>query len=114
MRHPFRSQRVHPRVHPKDRPAHFDPANVTPELERRWFEFDRGAVLRQIDMMHGTIDQNATDLGMVAVEGVFEKPLSDELVRTSRALHLMAQELTSLRGQIARASSYPKAEKKLD
>ena len=102
------------RAQGNDRPTRPRLADITPKLERRWFEFDRGAVLRQIDMMHGTIDQNATDLGMVAVEGVFEKPLSDELVRTSRALHLMAQELTSLRGQIARASSYPKADKKLD
>ncbi len=87
-------------------------AEITPQLERRWFEFDRSAVLRQIDVVQNTIDENANELGMVAVEGVFEKPLSAELLRTSRALRLMAQELTALRGQVSRVSRYPKADKK--
>ncbi len=69
-------------------------------------------MLRQIDLVQHTIDENADDLGMVAVEGVFEKPLSDELLRTSRALRLVAQELTALRGQVSRVSGYPKADKK--
>jgi hypothetical protein len=82
--------------------------DITPKLERQWFEFDRSAVLQQIDMMRGTIDRNAGDLGMVAVEGVFEKSLSAELARTSQSLQVLAQELNSLRGQVARASGYPK------
>ena len=64
--------------------------------------------------MHGTIDANASDLGMVAVEGVFDKQLSDELLRTSRSLHLISQELNALRGQVARASGYPKADRKTE
>jgi hypothetical protein len=100
------------RAQSNDQPARSELVEITPALERRWFEFDRGAVLRQIDQVHGTIDQNANDLGMVAVEGVFDKPLSDELLRSSRSLHLIAQELNALRGQVARASGYPKAYKK--
>lgn len=101
------------KVQSTDRPVRSSLEEVTPAIERRWFEFDRGAVLRQIDLVHGTIDENATDLGMVAVEGVFDKPLSDELLRSSRSLHLLAQELNSLRGLVARASGYPRANKKL-
>ncbi len=100
------------KVHVDVRPTRSDVVEITPQLERRWFEFDRSAVLRQIDLVQHTIDENADDLGMVAVEGVFEKPLSDELLRTSRALHLMAQELIALRGQVSRVSAYPKADKK--
>jgi hypothetical protein len=95
------------------RPTRAGVADITPQLERRWFEFDRSAVLRQLDLVQHTIDENADDLGMVAVEGVFEKPLSDGILRASRALHLMAQELTALRGQVSRVSGYPKADKKL-
>lgn len=69
-------------------------------------------MLRQIDVVRGAIDENANELGMVAVEGVFEKSLSDELSRTSRALHVIAQELTALRGLVARANGYPKGDKK--
>ena len=100
------------RVPDNGRPARSQLADISPNLERGWFEFDCGAVLRQIDQVQDTINENATDLGMVAVEGVFDKPLSDELLRTARSLRLMAQELTALRGQVARSSGYPKADKK--
>ena len=99
---------------PKGRPARSDPSDTTLTLERRCFEFDRSAVLRQIDLVRGTIDKNANDLGMVAVEGVFEKSLSDGLLRGSRALHGVAQELRALRGLVARTNGYPKGVKKRD
>jgi hypothetical protein len=94
--------------HTNGRSASSTRSDLTPKLERQWFEFDRSAVLQQIDLVRGTIDRNASDLGMVAVEGVFEKSLSEELSRTSRSLQVLAQELNSLRGQVARASGYPK------
>jgi hypothetical protein len=99
-------------AHAKGRPARSDPSDIGPELERRWFEFDRNAVLRQIEMAQGALDENANELEMVAVEGVFEKSLSDELSRTSRSLYAISQELGALRGLVARASGYPKADKK--
>jgi hypothetical protein len=98
-----------PAKSPTTRPAL---SAINPNRERRWFEFDRSAVLRQIDQVQGTIDANATDLGMVAAEGVFEKALSDELLRSARALNAIAQELTALRGLVASTSGYPKAERK--
>lgn len=73
------------------------------ELERKWFEFDRDTVLRQIDNVHGTIDKNAEELGMVALEGVFEKMLSDRLLRASRSLRVMAHQLRTLRNQIVKS-----------
>jgi hypothetical protein len=98
----------------KGRPARSDPSDIAPKLERKWFEFDRSVVLRQIDLMRDTIDANANDLGMVAVEGVFEKSLSEGLLRGSRALHVVAQELRALHGLVARTKSYSKAFKKRD
>jgi hypothetical protein len=85
--------------------------NITPQLERRWFEFDRTAVLRQIDLVQGAIGGNVGDLEMVAVEGVFEKGLSGALSRTSRALHVIDAELTALRGLVTHTSHYPRAGK---
>ncbi len=49
---------------------------------------------------------------MVATEGVFEQPLSDGLLRSSRALRAIAQELKTLSGLVARTSGYPKIGKK--
>jgi hypothetical protein len=100
------------KVHIDLHPIRSNVGGLLPQMERRWFEFDRSAVLRQIDLVQRTINENADDLGMVAVEGVFEKPLSDELLRASRTLQAMAQELTALRGQVSRVSGYPKADKK--
>ncbi len=76
-------------------------------VERRCFEFDRDTVLRQIDSVHCTIDKNAEELGMVAVEGVFEKLLSDRLLRTSRLLQGIASQLTALREEIVKAKGVP-------
>ena len=87
-------------------------SDISQNLERKWFEFDRNAVLRQIDLVQGAIDKNAHELGMVAVEGVFEKLLSDRLLVTSRSLHAMAQELRALRGLVARTNGYPKGDDK--
>lgn len=86
-----------------------DVIDINPRLERNWFEFDRKAVLRQIDTLQDAIDQNARELGMVADEGVFEQSLSSELSRASRALQAMRRELKTLRGEVARASGYPRA-----
>ena len=78
-------------------------SDLSRTLERRWFEFDRDTVLRQIDLVQGTIDKNAEELGMVAVEGVFEKMLSDRLLRASRSLRGMAHQLSELRNQIVKS-----------
>ncbi len=78
-------------------------SDLGPRLERKCFGFDRDTVLRQIDLVHGTIDKNAEELGMVAVEGVFEKLLSDRLLRTSRSLREIASQLGALRAQVVKS-----------
>ncbi len=106
-------QNAQPRTDPVDkRAARSVSLDISPRLERKWFEFDRSVVLRQIDTIQNAIDQNAKELGMVAVEGVFEKSLSYELSRTSRSLLATVQKLSSLRALVARAKGYPKANNK--
>ena len=99
-------------VHIVGRPAQSEPSDVAPGLERRWLEFDRDVVLRQIDLIKSTIDANVNDLGMVAVEGVFDKSLSNGLLRTSRSLQVIAKELNALRSLVVHATGYPKGDKK--
>lgn len=77
------------------------------DLERRCFEYDRGAVLGQIDSLHRAIEQNSEELTLVAEEGVFKKRVSDKLSRTARLLRSVSQELDGLRGRVAKASAYP-------
>jgi len=91
--------------------GHSKPSVVSRKLERKWFEFDRSAVQDQLGLVERAIDEHARDLGWVAAEGVFEKPLSGRLLRTSRALHSMAKELSALRGEVAKTDDYPKADK---
>jgi hypothetical protein len=86
--------------------------DISSKFERKWFEYDRKAVLHQIAVVQRAIDQNSRELGMVATEGVFEQPLSDGLLRSSRALRAIAQELKTLSGLVARTSGYPKIGKK--
>jgi hypothetical protein len=83
------------------------------DLERRCFEYDRGAVLGQIDSLYRAIDQNSEELAMVAEEGVFKKIVSDKLSRTARLLRAVSLELDGLRGQVAKTSTYPRSDKKL-
>ena len=96
----------------KKPPARSAKPDITPKLERSWFEFDRRTVLSEIDRMQKMLDENAKQLGMVAVEGVFEKPLSDGLLRASRALRTTAKELIALRRLVERTSHNRKPDKK--
>jgi len=101
------------RVSVDGRPSRSHLPDIAPKLDRRWFEFDRGAVLRQIDLVQDTIAENGNDLGMVAVEGVFDKSVSNELLRASRSLHAIAQELNALRSLVVQATDYPEGDRKL-
>ena len=82
-------------------------AEVSPSLERSWFEFDRGVVLRQLDDLNAAIGSNANELKMVAAEGVFDPALSDGLLRTSRALRVIGNSIIALRKQVMRAAEFP-------
>jgi len=82
--------------------------NLSPVVERNWFEFDRDAVLRELDDLRKAIAVNAKELGMVAVEGVFEPPLAGDLHRTSRSLQAVARQISNLWNEVSHASGYPK------
>jgi len=99
-------------VRTNTRPIRSAVSDIGPRLERRWFEFDRDTVLQQIDLVHGTIQKNAEELGMVAVEGVFDKMLSDRLSRAARSLRGMAHQLSALREQIVKSKGSSVVSKK--
>lgn len=86
--------------------------NLSPEVERAWFEFDRGSVLRQLDDLRKAVAVDAKELGLVAVEGVFEVRLSEELLRASRSLTVLAKQVGKLWNEVSRAGGYPGGKKK--
>ena len=94
------------------RPIRLESPPISADLERRCFEFDRDSVLQQIERLRNIIDNHAEDLGMVAFEGVFEKPLAAGILRTSRSLRTLSKELIALRTMLSEANGYPKPEKK--
>jgi hypothetical protein len=90
-----------------DKSTQFAATDISPDIERSWFEFDRSVVLGHLDDLNGAIDANANELMMVAAEGVFDKSLSDGLLRTSRALRTIANSIGALRNQVTQAANYP-------
>jgi len=95
---------------PRKRSLHV--TELTPGTERSWFEFDRAAVLRQLDDINRAIAANAVELKMVAEEGVFERPLSGDLSRAARVLRSIAKDLTNLRKTVIRVDQYSQGSKK--
>lgn len=90
-----------------DKSIRSEATDISPDVERSWFEFDRGAVLRHLDDLNGAIEANANELKMVAAEGVFDQSLSDGLLRTSRALRTIANSISALRNQVTQTANYP-------
>ena len=89
----------------KGRPASSD---ISPKLERQWLAFDRRSVLDEIERVRSAIDDSATELKMVAVEGVFEESLSQQLLRTTEEMAVLKRELRTLRNLVTRAGGPPK------
>src|ERR1700730_11358615 len=90
-----------------DNSLHSEATDIGPDAERSWFEFDRGMVLRHLDDLNDAIEANANELRMVAAEGVFDKSLSDVLLRTSRTLRTIANGISTLRSQVTQAATFP-------
>ena len=95
-------------IHTNGRSGHSNLLDLSARLERNWFNFDRDAVVRQIDLVRGVAGANGEELAMVAAEGVFEKPLSARLLRASRSMRLLTNELDALRILVTRTESYPR------
>ncbi len=95
-------------MHANGRPGHSNLLDISMRLERNWFKFDRSAALRQIDLVRGVIGANLDELSLVAAEGVFDKPLSDRLLRASRSMRSLTNELDALRILVARSDGYPR------
>ena len=86
-----------------------DGAKTVARLEKKWFEFDRALVLKQVTYAQASSAKTAADLEMVADEGVFEKPLCDELREAAQDLRSTARRLLRLRDAIVKAKEYPQS-----
>src|ERR1700733_3127571 len=59
---------------------------ISPALERKWFEFDRNAVTGVLNKLQGAIHHGATQLEMIAAEQMFDSMLSKAFSQTARRL----------------------------
>ncbi|HLI78885.1 MAG TPA: hypothetical protein VKV03_02815 [Candidatus Binataceae bacterium] len=84
---------------------------ISPALERKWFEFDRDAVSGVLDTLQRAIDQGATQMEMIAAEQIFDSILSKTFSRTARRLDRVLLELKRLVIGINGATGYPKPQK---
>jgi hypothetical protein len=75
---------------------------------RDLFQFDRDALLGQLEALLLVIRNAATEIAMVAAENVFDRRLSAELKRKARQLNREARRLETIGSAIARAKFPPK------
>ena len=87
------------------------PSTSRHHLERRSFEFDRRLVVHGLDALTAGIGRAAIDLELVAAEGVFDEPVSLELLREARRLRSMTRELKKLRRTVVQVENYPRSPK---
>jgi hypothetical protein len=67
------------------------------------FEADRGALLRQLEDVGNAVEESATEMAMIAAEGVFDRRVSKILASEVRAMRRTVQGLKDLRVDVARA-----------
>lgn len=84
---------------------------VSAELERKWFDFDRNVVTGVLDTLHRAIHQGASQMEMIAAEQMFDGLLSGTFSRTARRLGRVATRLKKLSLEVNGASGYPKTQK---
>jgi len=77
---------------------------------RDLFELDRGALFGQVQALLLSVRNAATEIAMVANEGVFDKRLSAHLKRKARILNREARKLEAIGATIARAKFPTKKE----
>lgn len=71
------------------------------------FELDRGALVGQVQALLLAVRNTATEIAMIAGEGVFDKELSVKLRRKAGVLNREAGRLEAIGGAIARAKFPP-------
>ncbi|HLX38427.1 MAG TPA: hypothetical protein VKR29_11525 [Candidatus Binataceae bacterium] len=81
---------------------------ISPTLERRWFDFDRAIVTRMLSKLQHSIHDGASQIGMIADEQMFDPVLSRTFARTARRLNKVIENLKRLNVEVNRANGYPK------
>jgi len=71
--------------------------------DRDLFDIDRGVLLGQVNALRRTVRNALTELGMIAAENVFARPLTAKLKQNALALKRMAARLEALTKVLARA-----------
>src|ERR1700676_4095557 len=71
--------------------------------QREIFEIDRSNLVLQLRTIRRAINESAEEMEMVAIERVFDKPVSRALTRSSRKLYRIAEDLGDLHRLIERA-----------
>jgi hypothetical protein len=71
--------------------------------DRALFEIDRSILLNQVNALKRTVRNALTELAMIAVENVFDRPLTAKLKRNALALNRMRARLDALAKVLARA-----------
>lgn len=84
---------------------------VSAQLERKWFEFDRNIVTGVLDTLKGALHEGAAQMDMIAAEQMFDVSLSGTLLRTSRRLGRMETRLKKLGLEVDDATGYPRPQK---
>ena len=85
--------------------------DVSAELERKWFEFDRNIVTGVLDTLKGAIHEGAAQMEMIGAEQMFDTALSGSFSRTARRLGRMETRLKKIALEVDGASGYPKTHK---
>ena len=77
-------------------------------LERKWFEFDRSAVIDILTNLQRSIHDGAAEMEMIADEQMFDASLSRTLARTAKRLDRVVENLKTLGIEVNGATGYPK------
>jgi hypothetical protein len=72
------------------------------------FQIDRCNIMLQLRSLRRAMDQGAEEMAMVAIEQVFDKPLSRTLTRGGQRLRVAARDLTRIL-RLIEAAQVPKA-----
>ena len=96
-------------VKPSDRRLPISPktANQLMSLlegdDSRIFEVDRSDLVLQLRTLRRAITESASEIEMVAVEGVFVEPVSQALIRAARKLSRVSEDLKVLHRMVEQA-----------
>ena len=92
------------------KPRRIAPEEDLSELERGRFELDRGVVIYELTALRQTIANGARQMEAIAMERMFEQPLSEAILHESKAMRQLARRLKILAVKIASSTGYPEAD----